>query len=129
VEKGATKADELYRCAADAGHACMILSIGHPYVNGDRREKGAGKGVELFACAIDAGNSMLVGWAMFKIGNHYNRGVGVEKDASKAVEVYTSTADAGHAGAMNNLGVRYERRDRVEMNPSSQSRIAVHARR
>jgi TPR repeat protein len=95
-------AEQLFRRAADLGHAGAMINLG--VLLCERGE--VGEAEELYRRAVDLGH----GRGMYNLGVlMYERG-----EVEEAEELYRRTVDLGHAGGTYNLGVLRHRRGEVE---------------
>jgi len=86
------RAVELYKQAAEAGHAEAQLKMGTIYARGlAGLEAQPEIGVQFYALAADQGNKA----ALYELGNCFSRGIGVEVDKAEAVKYHRLAAE-GH---------------------------------
>jgi uncharacterized protein len=110
VDRDYVKAAEMYRRAADAGHAKAQASLGWMYLQGwgvsrDDTEavKWFNKAADPIRKAAEQGEAEAQGY----LGAMYLNGRGVPKDEAEAVKWIRKSADQGHAQAQYNLGLMY----------------------
>jgi TPR repeat protein len=91
---------ELYRVAADAGHAGARHSLAALYALGRGVNQDYAEAMRWYRAAADAGDID----ALFKVGIMYAHGEGVAVDLAEARSWWDRAAAAGHASAMRCLG-------------------------
>jgi TPR repeat protein len=104
VPKNLGKAAELYKKAADQGHADAQCNLALLYQNGEGVRKDLRKAVELFQKAAALGYAR----GQFDVGLLYYAGEGVPKDLAAAAQLFQKAADQGEAQAQYNLGLLYQ---------------------
>ena len=95
-EQNIVRAVQLYREAADGGHAEAQFQMGTFYREGEGElKKEPAVAVQYFALAADQGHKS----ALYQLGTCFSRGVGVEVDKSEAVKYFRLAAEAQDAEA------------------------------
>jgi len=103
VPKNLGKAAELYKKAADQGHADAQCNLALLYQNGEGVRKDLRKAVELFQKAAALGYAR----GQFDVGLLYYAGEGVPKDLAAAAQLFQKAADQEYAPAQSNLALLY----------------------
>jgi hypothetical protein len=94
-----TEAYELYRRAAEAGHALGMTRLGNMYENGDGVPKDMAEAVRWYRKAAVAGDTV----AMAYLGLLYEEGRGVPKSKAEAKRWYRKAAALGYEPAKDAL--------------------------
>lgn len=90
-EQDVIRAVQLYRQAADSGHAGAQFKMGTFYNGGEGGLKeDPAVAVQYFALAADQGHKT----ALYQLGTCFSRGVGVEVDKGEAVKYFRLAAEA-----------------------------------
>jgi len=97
------KAVELFRKAADMGHADAQFYLGKYYFEGMCMTQDKAKGIELYRKAADGGNVN----AMLVLGDIYFKGKDAAKDETKAFELWKKATDTGDIMALHFMGNFY----------------------
>ena len=100
VRQNAARAVQLYREAAEKGHAKAQNNLGSMYFQGSGGlTQDPAKAVEWYRRAARGGS----GSAANNLGICYEDGIGVDADPTKAEELYARAAAAGNMHAQNNI--------------------------
>ena len=102
VGKDYAKAAEMYRLAADQGHAQAQASLGWMYAEGQGVPKDDAEALKWYRKAADQGDV----WAQHDLGDMYDNGRGVPKDDAEAVKWYRKAAQQGSESARGELRKR-----------------------
>ena len=84
---------ELYRDAAEHGHAGAIFAVGACYENGEGVKKNKRKAFSLYCQATEAGYQDSL--SLFTIGLCYDKGIGTAKNKKKAIQLYQMAIEHG----------------------------------
>ena len=103
VSKDYALAADLFRKAAERGHAKAQLMLGLAYSDGKGKPQDHNKAAVWNRKAAERG----LADAQLLIGLMYNEGVGVSQDLDQAASWYSKAAEQGFPGAQFKLGVAY----------------------
>jgi TPR repeat protein len=104
LSKDGEQAAQMYRKAAEHGHARQQFNLGHQYLYGVNVAKDEQQAMQWFRRAADQGISQ----AQHALGAMYANGQGVEKNERLAVEWYRKAAEQDDAFGQSSLGLMYE---------------------
>lgn len=103
VEESEEKALELYKKAAEQGHADAANNLADMYFNGEGVEVNEALALHWFSQAANAG----VVEAMFTLGIMYEQGLGVAQNEVVAFDYYLKAANGGYQDAQYRVGTIY----------------------
>lgn len=93
------KAVQLYRMAAEQGHAQAQNSLGHMYRMGDGVAKNFAEAVKWYRKAAEQGLHQ----AQYNLGFMYDEGLGVRQNSAEATRWFQKAAAQGNPGAQLEL--------------------------
>jgi TPR repeat protein len=97
------EAVNLFRRAADYGHAEAQYHIGRCYATGKGLQRSSEEALKWYQRSADQGNTE----AQYQVGRCYELGKGVKKKIKEAIKWYKISADEGHAEGQYCLGNCY----------------------
>lgn len=110
VRQNYASAANMYRKAAEMGHADSQARLGAMYGDGKGVPRDYAEAARWYRLAADQGDS----WGQHKLAHLYEDGKGVPRDDPEAVRLMWLSAEDGIAGSQAHLGVRYEQGQGVE---------------